>query len=93
MTNLPVNFLVTVNFRGFQQLVDKIGGIWLDIDRRYYHVNDGSAAEDYSNINIQPGYQLFSGTNALAFVRYRHTDEDYHRIARQQEFVRASRSR
>jgi LCP family protein required for cell wall assembly len=89
MTHLPVNFLVTVNFRGFQQLVDKIGGIWLDIDRRYYHVNDGSAAEDYSNINIQPGYQLLSGANALAFVRYRHTDDDYHRIARQQEFVRA----
>ncbi|HEX4520751.1 MAG TPA: LCP family protein [Gaiellaceae bacterium] len=89
MTNLPINFLVTVNFRGFQQLVDKIGGIWLDIDRRYFHVNDGSASEDYSNINIQPGYQLLSGTNALAFVRYRHTDDDYHRIARQQQFVRA----
>ncbi len=89
LTNLPINYLVTVNFRGFTQLVDKIGGIWLDVDRRYYHVNNGSAAEDYSNINIQPGYQLLSGANALAFVRYRHTDDDYHRIARQQEFVRA----
>ena len=27
--------------------------------------------------------------HALDFVRYRHTDDDYHRIARQQEFVRA----
>ncbi len=89
MTNLPINYLITVNFRGFQQLVDKIGGVWLNVDRRYYHVNDGSAAQDYANINIQPGYQLLSGTNALAFVRYRHTDDDYHRIARQQEFVRA----
>ncbi len=89
LTNLPINYLVTVNFHGFKQLVDKIGGIWLDVDRRYYHVNNGTAAEDYSNINIQPGYQLLSGANALAFVRYRHTDDDYHRIARQQEFVRA----
>ncbi len=88
-SNLPVNYLITVNFHGFKEIVDKIGGIWLDIDRRYHHVNNGSAAENYANIDIQPGYQLLSGEQALAFVRYRHTDDDYHRIARQQEFVRA----
>ena len=88
-SNLPINYLITVNFHGFKEIVDKIGGIWLDIDRRYYHVNNGTAAENYANINIQPGYQLLDGQNALDFVRYRHTDDDYHRIARQQEFVRA----
>ena len=80
---------ITVNFHGFKQIVDKIGGIWLNIDRRYYHVNNGTAAEDYSNINIQPGYQLLDGSDALDFVRFRHTDADYLRIARQQEFVEA----
>ena len=88
-SNLPINYLITVNFHGFKEIVDKIGGIWLDIDRRYYHVNNGTAAQNYANINIQPGYQLVDGENALDFVRYRHTDDDYHRIARQQEFVRA----
>jgi len=89
MTGLPINYLITVNFHGFKEIVDKLGGIWLDVDRRYYHVNNGSAAENYANINIQPGYQLLSGGEALDFVRYRHTDDDYHRIARQQEFVEA----
>jgi LCP family protein required for cell wall assembly len=88
-SNLPINYLITVNFHGFKEIVDKIGGIWLDIDRRYYHVNNGTASQNYANINIQPGYQLLDGENALDFVRYRHTDDDYHRIARQQEFVRA----
>ena len=88
-TGLPINYLITVNFHGFKEIVDKIGGIWLDVDRRYYHVNNGTAAENYANINIQPGYQLLTGEQALDFVRYRHTDDDYHRIARQQEFVRA----
>jgi LCP family protein required for cell wall assembly len=88
-SNLPINYLITVNFHGFKEIVDKIGGIWLDIDRRYYHVNNGTADQNYANINIQPGYQLIDGENALDFVRYRHTDDDYHRIARQQEFVRA----
>jgi LCP family protein required for cell wall assembly len=88
-TNLPINYLIKVNFHGFKEIVDKIGGIWLDVDRRYYHVNTGSAAENYANINLQPGYELLTGQQALDFVRYRHTDDDYHRIARQQQFVRA----
>ena len=88
-TGLPINYLITVNFHGFKEIVDKLGGIWLNIDRRYYHVNNGTAAQNYANINIMPGYQLLSGQQALDFVRYRHTDDDYHRIARQQEFVRA----
>src|SRR5215472_1189412 len=69
-SNLPINYLITVNFHGFKEIVDKIGGIWLDIDRRYYHVNNGTAAQNYANINIQPGYQLLDGENALDFVRY-----------------------
>jgi len=88
-TGLPVQYLIKVNFHGFKEIVDKIGGIWLDVDRRYYHVNNGTAAENYANINLQPGYDLLTGEQALDFVRYRHTDDDYHRIARQQEFVRA----
>ncbi len=89
MTGLPINYLITVNFHGFKEIVDKLGGIWLDVDRRYFHVNNGSAAENYSNIDLQPGYQKLSGAEALEWVRYRHTDDDYHRIARQQEFVEA----
>ncbi len=88
-TGLRINYLVTVNFHGFKEIVDKLGGIWLDIDRRYYNRNVGSAATDYANINLQPGYQLLDGERALEFVRFRHTDDDYHRVARQQEFVRA----
>ena len=88
-TGLRINYLVTVNFHGFKEIVDKLGGIWLDIDRRYYNRNVGSAATDYANIDLQPGYQLLDGERALEFVRFRHTDDDYHRVARQQEFVRA----
>lgn len=35
-------------------------------------------------IDIEPGYQLLDGRDALAFARYRHGDSDFHRIARQQ---------
>jgi LCP family protein required for cell wall assembly len=91
LTGLPINYLITVNFHGFKEVVDKLGGVWMDVDRRYYNRNTGSSYNNYANINLQPGYQLLSGQQALDFVRFRHTDDDLHRNARQQAFVRAFR--
>ena len=87
LTGLPINYIITINFRGFRQLVDKLGGVWLDIDRRYY--NDHGGPSGYAKINLQPGYQRMNGTRALDFVRFRHTDSDIYRTARQQLFVRS----
>jgi LCP family protein required for cell wall assembly len=89
LTRLPINYLITVDFHGFKKIVDDLGGVWLDIDRRYYNHNVGTAATDYSNIDLQPGYQRLSGGSALQFVRFRHTDSDFYRVARQQEFLHA----
>jgi LCP family protein required for cell wall assembly len=87
LTGTPINYLITVNFRGFTQVVDKLGGMWLDVDRRYYNTHSGPTG--YATINLQPGYQLLNGYQALDFVRFRHTDSDLYRNARQQSFVRA----
>jgi LCP family protein required for cell wall assembly len=89
LTNLPINYLITVNFHGFKEVVDKLGGVWMDVDRRYYNKNTGSYYDNYANINLQAGYQKLTGQQALDFVRFRHTDSDLYRLARQQEFVRA----
>ena len=35
LTGLPINYFITVNFRGFLQLVNNLGGVWVDVDRRY----------------------------------------------------------
>ena len=87
LTGLPINYLITVNFRGFRQIVDRLGGVWMDVDRRYY--NDRGGPSGYATINLQPGYQKLTGYKALDFVRYRHTDSDLFRVARQQQFVKA----
>jgi LCP family protein required for cell wall assembly len=89
LTGLPINYLITVNFRGFIQIVDRVGGVWVDIDRRYFNRNVGTAATNYANIDLRPGYQRLKGKDALAYVRYRHTDNDLYRLARQQQFVKA----
>jgi LCP family protein required for cell wall assembly len=85
LTGIPIHFLIGVNFDGFRQSVDKLGGVWLDIDRRYENLQGG----DYATINLWPGYQRLKGWQALDFVRYRHTDSDLYRLGRQQQFVKA----
>ena len=94
LTSLRINHVVNVDFLGFARAVNAIGCVYADVDRRYYHSNVGlSASEQYSEINVQPGYQLLCGKNALAYVRYRHTDTDLVRSARQQDFLSAARER
>ena len=44
LTGLPINYLMTVNFRGFRQIVDRLGGVWMDVDRRYYNDDAAPAA-------------------------------------------------
>lgn len=89
LTGVPINYLVTVNFRGFQKLVARVGGVWVDVDRRYF--NDNSGYDRYATIDLQPGYQKLNGSDSLDFVRYRHTDSDLYRVARQQLFVHSFR--
>jgi len=82
---IQVNHIIDVNFGGFEALVDQIGCVYTDVDHRYYN---NTAVTDYSSIDIQPGYQKLCDANALAFVRYRHGDNDLVRNARQQDFLR-----
>ncbi len=91
LTGLPISYLISVDFRGFKGVVNHLGGVWMDIDRRYFNNNGGRTYGTYSEINLQPGYQRLWGANALAYVRFRHTDSDVYRVARQQQFVKALR--
>lgn len=94
LTGLPINHVINVDFLGFAQGVYALGCVYTDVDRRYYHSNEGvPASEQYAEINVQPGYQLMCGKQALDYVRYRHTDTDIVRSARQQDFLSAARSR
>ncbi len=82
---LGVSHILDVNFGGFRGLVNAIGCVYADVDHRYYN---NTAVSNYASISIQPGYQKLCGADALAFVRFRHTDNDIVRNARQQDFLR-----
>jgi len=89
LTGLHINYLITLDFHAFTQVVDHLHGIYLNVDRRYFIApNTGTSA-----INLHPGYQKLDGAEALSYVRYRHTDSDIYRTGRQQLFLDALKSR
>jgi polyisoprenyl-teichoic acid--peptidoglycan teichoic acid transferase len=93
-----VNHILIVDFQSFADLVTSLGCVYTAVDRRYYNQNEGqSVANNYSSIDIEPGYQALCGNNgapdsALAFVRFRHNDSDLVRESRQQDFLRWAKS-
>jgi len=94
LTGLQINHVVNVDFNGFAKAVDAIGCVYVDVDRHYF--NDNSMAlssyDTFAEINVNAGYQRLCGQNALDYVRYRHTDTDIVRAARQQDFLRNARA-
>ena len=81
-----VSHVISVQFGGFRRAVNRLGCVYADVDRRYFNDNTGPEP-DYAVIDIKPGYQKLCGQDALDYVRYRHTDSDFVRAARQQAFL------
>jgi len=91
LTGLPINYVITVDFHGFKLLVNKLHGVYINVDHRY--LNTVSGPSGYAKIDLHPGYQKLDGQEALDFVRFRHTDSDLYRLARQQLFLDALKDR
>ncbi|MGG1661830.1 LCP family protein [Brevibacillus sp. NRS-1366] len=88
--DIKIDRYISVDFDGFRQIVDELGGVQIDVKKRMKY----SDPSDGTYIDIQPGLQALSGEQALDYARYRKSDlgkedSDYQRIARQQEILKA----
>jgi LCP family protein required for cell wall assembly len=92
LTGLRINHVANVNFKGFRRVVELFDCFYVDVDRRYFHSNEGvPVGQRYAEIDLKPGYQPLCGRQALDYVRHRHADNDLVRAARQQDFLRAAK--
>ncbi|MDO4314582.1 MAG: LCP family protein [Oscillospiraceae bacterium] len=89
---IPVDYTVLVDLRGFEALVDAIGGVdfYVPVDMDY-----DDPIQDLS-IHFSKGTQHLSGADALKVVRFRHNNdgtgygsEDIGRMQTQQSFLKA----
>jgi LCP family protein required for cell wall assembly len=82
---VKIPYYVVVDVNGLADLIDRLGGVYLTIEKRMYYV-------DYAQglyVNLKPGYQKLSGRDALSYLRYRADGGDITRIGRQQKFMKA----
>ncbi|MEY2442741.1 MAG: polyisoprenyl-teichoic acid--peptidoglycan teichoic acid transferase [bacterium] len=86
LLNIDINHVINVNFGGFRRAINRLGCVYIDVDRRYFNDNSGPG-ENYATIDLKAGYQKLCGAKALDFVRFRHEDSDFVRAARQQSFL------
>lgn len=82
---IPMDYYAKVNLESFSRIVDAIGGITLDVEKKMYYKDSW----DQYEIDLNPGVQRMDGRAALQYVRYRDEEGDIGRVARQQKFVRA----
>lgn len=85
----PVDYYVRVNFDGFREIIDLIGGVDLNVP---YTIHDEEyPTENYGveTFDLAAGLQHLDGETALKYARTRHGDSDYSRARRQQDIIRA----
>jgi LCP family protein required for cell wall assembly len=85
----PVQYFVRVNFHGFIELIDLIGGVDVVVKNTIYDEN--YPTDDYltTTFYLEAGTQHLDGETALKYVRTRNVDDDYARAGRQQQVIRA----
>jgi polyisoprenyl-teichoic acid--peptidoglycan teichoic acid transferase len=87
LTGVDIDHYLEVDFNAFRDITDSLGGVYVDVDQRYYNDNP-----KFELIKLAPGYQLLDGVDALDYVRYRHDlNLDFGRMERQQTFLTAMR--
>ncbi len=88
--NVPIHYFARVDFKGFEQFIDSLGGIQIYVDKP---LNDPLFPDDqlkgYAPLYIPAGLQTFNGSRALKYARSRETTSDFDRAARQQKVIKA----
>lgn len=69
LVGVPISHYAEINFDGFSQIVDSLGGIEVDVP---VEINDPEAGG-----HLDAGKQTLNGQQALILCRSRHTYDDY----------------
>ncbi|OFQ24812.1 LCP family protein [Schaalia meyeri] len=84
MSGMTVDAFMVVNFAGFIDMIDALGGIWFNIPHR--------VEDEEAQLYVDAGCYKLDGTNSLAYMRSRKGQgdgSDISRIGRQQQLISA----
>ncbi len=85
---LPIHYAVRIDFNGFKELVDTVGGVDVYLDQPFSEPTQFEG-ENGQNFSLPAGRNHIDGQKALFFVRARYTSSDFERARRQQQVLLA----
>lgn len=86
MTNAPVNHYVFVDFSGFRDIIDLLGGVEVNVEKDMQY----SDSDQGLSIDLKKGVQVLDGKQAEEYVRYRrYLEGDIARTRVQQQFIKS----
>ncbi|MFA5070485.1 MAG: LCP family protein [Patescibacteria group bacterium] len=93
VTGLEIQYYGRVDFSGFEQLIDGLGGVRINVEKSFSDATYPTDNYGYQTVSFKAGDQLMDGATALKYVRSRHGNNgegsDFARAARQQKVLLA----
>lgn len=87
----PIHYYVRVDFNGFVEFIDEIGGIDVNVERSFTDYQYPAGPDEYQVVSFEAGVQHMNGDAALKYVRSRHGTNgeasDFARSRRQQNVI------
>ncbi len=91
--DIPIHYTVRIDFDGFRELVDEIGGLEVDVPRGFIDTQFPGPDFGFRTVSFSSGKQILSGQKSLEYARSRHgsngEDSDFARARRQQIILAA----
>ncbi len=94
LTGLATPYYIKIDFAGFKQLVDELGGIKVDVKKDLLDTKyPADAGDGYQTVDIKAGSYTMDGEMALKYARSRESTSDFDRARRQQDILMAMRAK
>jgi len=91
--DLNIPYYIRVDFKAFQEIIDTVGGININVPRAFTDASFPGPSESYQTISFDAGPQVMLGERALQYARSRHGNNgegsDFARSKRQQQILMA----
>jgi len=94
ITGQKIDYYAMVNFTAFQQAIDALGGVDVNVTDDIYDNRYPGPNYSYETFQIDKGWHHLDGATALKYVRVRHNSGgDFGRALRQQQVIEASKDK
>lgn len=93
ITGLTIPYYLWIDFHGFIDIVDQIGGITVELENEIYDRSYPDFQWGYQLFAMKPGIHHLDGQTALKYARSRHGATDFERAKRQQQVIQAMKEK